>query len=57
MTDSLDHFFKVDIRKGLVIDAKDFLEERKPAIKLWIDFCNDIALGIFNTFSRSELSS
>ncbi len=31
-------FEKVDIRIGVVTDAKDFPEARRPAYRLWIDF-------------------
>jgi tRNA-binding protein len=31
-------FEKVDIRVGVVTDAKDFPEGRRPAYRLWIDF-------------------
>jgi tRNA-binding protein len=31
-------FEKVDMRVGVVVDAKDFPEARRPAYRLWIDF-------------------
>jgi len=31
-------FERVDMRVGVVVDAKDFPEARRPAYRLWVDF-------------------
>lgn len=31
-------FEKVDMRVGVVVDAKEFPQARRPAYRLWIDF-------------------
>lgn len=44
MTDTIDFddFLKVDVRVGTVVQAEPYPEARKPAIKLWVDFGDEL---------------
>lgn len=42
MTITFDDFQKVDIRVGRITRAEPYPEARKPALKLWVDFGDDL---------------
>lgn len=39
-----DDFLKVDIRVGEIVDAQPYPEARRPAIKLWVNFGDDLGI-------------
>ena len=41
---SFDDFLRVDVRVGRITRAEPFPEARKPAIRLWIDFGEDLGV-------------
>jgi len=41
---TFDDFLRVDIRAGRVVRAEPFPQARKPALKLWIDFGDEVGV-------------
>lgn len=41
---SMDDFMAVDVRVGTVVKAEPYPEARNPAIKIWVDFGDEIGV-------------
>jgi tRNA-binding protein len=39
-----EQFFAVDVRVGVVVEAKVFAEAKKPAYQIWVDFGDGIGI-------------
>jgi len=50
MAITFDDFQKVDIRSGTVVKVEPFPEARKPALKVWVDFGDEI--GVLKTSAQ-----
>jgi tRNA-binding protein len=44
MTIAFDDFLRIDIRAGTVVAAEPFPEARRPAIRLWVDFGDELGV-------------
>ena len=57
---TIEDFSKLDIRTGIVLEANDFPEAKKPAYKLKIDFGKEIgvklsSVQVVNNYKKEEL--
>ncbi len=43
-TIGFDDFLKVDVRAGTIVRTEPYPEARKPAIKVWVDFGEEIGV-------------
>ena len=50
---SFDDFMAVDVRVGTVLKAEPYPEARKPAIKIWVDFGDE--LGVKKTSAQATV--
>lgn len=44
MTITYDEFEKVNLRSGTIVKAEPFPKAKKPALKVWVDFGDDIGI-------------
>lgn len=47
---SYEDFEQVELRSGTIVKAESFPKAKKPALKVWVDFGNDI--GVLQTSAQ-----